>query len=383
MTNTSRTWEELVGTIGPSLAANAARHDVEGSFVSDAYALFRTHRVFSLAVPEELGGGGATHAELCEVIRQLARYCASSALALSMHSHLVAATVWKYRHGQPGEQLLRSIAERELILVSTGATDWVDSTGTMDRVEGGYRVTARKVFGSGAPSADLLLTSAPYLDPNEGALVLHFPVPFTAEGVRVENDWDTLGMRGSGSHTVVLENVFVPDSAIALRRPRGHWHPSWNVVLGVAVPIFMSTYAGIVDAATNLAHREASAKTRVEYLPYLIGELENEAAIVSMSWRDMIDAAANYDFSPTLKIANAQLVRKSIMADAAVRVVEKAAEVCGGRGFFRRFGLERLLRDVHAAAFHPLPEKRQLLFSGRIAMGLDPITGNPAPSAQQ
>lgn len=381
MTDTSRTWKEIAGTIGPSLAANAGKHDIEGSFVSDAYALFRTHHVFSLGVPAELGGGGASHAELCELIRELARFCPSSALALSMHSHLVAATVWKYRHGQPGEQLLRSIAERELILVSTGATDWVDSNGTVDRVDGGYRVSARKVFGSGSPSADLLITSAPYEDPSDGPVVLHFPVPFTAEGVRIENDWDTLGMRGSGSHTVTLDRVFVPDSAIVMRRPRGQWHPSWNVVLGVAVPIFMSAYAGIVDAATAMARREASAKPTVEYLPYLVGELENEAAIVNLSWRAMIDTTANYEFSPTLAIANTQLVHKTIMANAAVRAVEKAVEVCGGRGFFRRFGLERLLRDVHAAAFHPLPEKRQLLFCGRIAMGLDPITGRPAPSA--
>ena len=77
----------------------------------------------------ELGGGGATHAEICRLLRELAHYCGSTALALSMHTHLVAAAVWRHRHGQPGEALLRKIAASELVLVSTGAGDWVDSVG--------------------------------------------------------------------------------------------------------------------------------------------------------------------------------------------------------------------------------------------------------------
>ena len=184
-------------------------------------------------------------------------------------------------------------------------------------------------------------------------------------------------MRGTGSHSIVLERVFVPDRAITLRRPRGRWHASWNVVLGVAVPIYMSAYAGVVDAAAALARREAAAKRGVEFMPYLAGELENDLAIVELAWRDMIAITAEYELAPTLEVANAQLVRKTLMTAAALRAVEKAAEICGGRGFFRNFGLERLLRDIHAAPFHPLPEKRQLQFTGRIAMGLDPITAQP------
>ena len=369
---------EVAGELVPALAAYAPRHDSEGSFVEEAYRLSQKHRLFSMAVPAELGGVGSTHHQTCAAIRELGRHCGSSALALSMHTHLVAAAVWRHRHGQPGEKLLRAIAERELILVSTGATDWVDSNGTMERVDGGYRVTARKVFGSGCSAADLMIASAQHDDPVEGPLVLHFSVPFKAEGVTVGSDWDTLAMRGTGSHTIVLDRVFVPDGAISMRRPRGQWHPSWNVVLGVAVPIYMSAYAGVVDAAAALARREAAGKRGVDFMPYLVGELENEITVVELAWRDMIAVTAEYELSPTLEVANAQLVRKTVMAAAALRAIEKAAEICGGRGFFRSFGLERLLRDVHAASFLPLPEKRQLQFTGRIAMGFDPITGQLA-----
>lgn len=366
----------LARDLGPALAAETERHDIEGTFVQEAYALFKQHRLFSMAVPAELGGGGASHREACATIRELARHCGSAALSLSMHTHLVAATVWKHRHGQPGEAMLRKVADGELVLVSTGATDWVDSNGTMERTDGGFLVSARKVFGSGAPAADMMIASAPYDDPTEGPQVLHFPVPFSAKGVSIGTDWNTMGMRGTGSHTVTLERVFVPESAVALRRPRGQWHPAWNVVLGVAVPIYMSAYAGIVEAAVEMARREARGKRDVGFMPYLVGELENERAVVDMAWRSMVERTNDYDFAPTLEVADAQLVRKTIMANAAVRAVEKAIEICGGRGFFRRFGLERLLRDIHAAPFHPLPEKKQVHFTGMIAMGLDPITGD-------
>ena len=75
----------------------------------------------------------------------------------------------------------------------------------------------------------------------------------------------------------------------------------------------------------------------------------------------------------SLEVANAILVRKTIVADHVLATVEKALEAAGGAGFYRKTGLERLLRDAHGAQFHPLTGKRQHQFTGRIALGLDPI----------
>ena len=105
-------------------------------------------------VPAELGGGGASHAELCALLRELAHACGSTALALSMHAHLLAATVWRWRQGQPVEPLLKRIAAEETVLISSGGSDWIDSSGQAEKVDGGFRVTARKVFSSGCPVGD-------------------------------------------------------------------------------------------------------------------------------------------------------------------------------------------------------------------------------------
>jgi alkylation response protein AidB-like acyl-CoA dehydrogenase len=92
-----------------------------------------------------------------------------------------------------------------------------------------------------------------------------------------------------------------------------------------------------------------------------------------MALREMFEITNDYDVEPTVQHASRMLVRKTISANAAIATVTKAVELVGGGAFFRRQGLERLLRDVQGAQFHPLPEKKQLDFTGRVTLGLSPV----------
>ena len=217
--------------LAPRFAERAAEYDQTDAFVAESYADLKKKKLFSAGVPLELGGGGATHGELCTMLREIGRGCSSSALAFSMHTHLVATTVCRWKHGAPVEPLLRRIAAEELVLVSTGGSDFVDSSGTAEKVDGGYRINARKIFCSGAPAGDLLMTSAIAEDPQAGPTVLHFGIPFNATGVKVHDNWRTLGMRGTGSHDVTIEGVFVPEASIGVRRPGQNGTPSgtWSL----------------------------------------------------------------------------------------------------------------------------------------------------------
>lgn len=363
----------LVHEIGPGFAEVAASHDEADAFVHENYEVLKQHRVFSAMVPAELGGGGASHSEMAAFLRTLAGYCGSTALALSMHQHLIAAAVFNYRNDRPGWKVLEKVAANEMVLVSTGANDWMESNGEVERTDGGYLVTARKPFASGSPGADMLVTSAPYEDPAEGWQVLHFPVPFAAKGVSGLDDWRTLGMRATGSQTVALDKVFVPDEAVVLRRPRGEYHPVWNVVLTVALPLVMSAYVGVAEAAARIATAAARKRRDGPETPYLLGEMTNALTTAQMAVDAMVAIADDWNFAPTAETANEILVRKTICANAVLATVEKAMETAGGAGYYRKAGLERLLRDVHAARYHPLQEKRQHNFTGRLALGLDPI----------
>lgn len=372
MTAPNRHFEELARNLGHSFEQRARVHDREGQFVADNYALLREHKFFSAAVPAELGGGGLSHRELGDLIRRLAGYCGSTALAYSMHSHLVAAAVWRYRHGQPGEALLRKVAQSELVLVSTGAGDWVDSMGRAERVTGGYRVSGLKRFCSSAPMGDLMITSAPLADAS-GDEVLHFPVSLRAEGVRIRDDWDTLGMRATGSHSIELDNVFIAEDAVALRRPRGRWHRSWDVIMTVAIPLYMAPYLGIAERAAEHAREALATRGADDGQLLTLGELYNHLTIAQLAWSDMLAIANGYDVEPTPEHASRMLARKTLIANSARATVEAAIEIAGGGAFFRAHALERLWRDIQGAPFHPLPEKKQLAFSARVALGLPPI----------
>jgi len=374
-------WTGRIEAIGPQLAARADDADREGRFVADNYALLAEHGFIAAAVPRELGGGGATHGEVCEMLRAIAHFCGSTALALSMHQHLVAATVWKYLRGQPGEGLLRRVATENLLLVSTGAGDWLSSNGSLTAVPGGYLYNGLKRFASGSPLGDVLVTSGVFQDPEQGPQVFHFPVPLSAPGVALQRDWDALGMRGTGSNSVELRDVFIPEESVAVKRPQGQWHPVWNVVLLVAAPIYCAPYLGVAESAAEIA--KANLRTRdlegqlsseeFRCVPYVLGEMENALLTARMALRTCIENAKDYDFTPDTARANVTLQAKTILVRAVQDTVDKAMEAVGGRAYFRSLGLERRWRDIQAAEYHPLPEKRQQYITGRLALGLPPI----------
>jgi alkylation response protein AidB-like acyl-CoA dehydrogenase len=366
----SENWTDILREIGPSFAARVAAHDAHDGFVADNYVELRKRRVFSAGVPAELGGGGASYRELCEMLRTLAHVCPSTALALAMHTHILASTVWRWRHAAaPVEPLLRRIAAEELVLVTSGGSDFLAGSGVAEKVDGGYQVTARKIFGSGSPAGHLFMTMAIYQDPKDGPTVLHFAVPLNAPGVKVADNWRALGMRGTGSNDILLDKVFVPDTAIGARRPPGRWGPVFFVIYTIAFPLIYSVYLGVAEAAREIALREAARRRQDPGVQGAVGEMDNELTVARLAVRHMIDVADTDRIGPDE--TNQVLIGRTLSGRAAVRTVEKAMEVAGGPGFYRGLGLERLFRDVQAARYHPLQEKPQTVYTGRYALGLD------------
>lgn len=370
MSTTTAQWSNLANEIGPGFAARATQHDETDTFVSQDYEVLREHRVLSAQVPVELGGGGISHSAMCALLRGLAHHSSSTALALSMHQHLVSSALFNHRRGRPGQKLLEAVAARELVLVSTGANDWLASNGEAVKVEGGYRVNAAKPFASGSPAGDIVVTSAVFEDPAEGSQVIHFPVPTTAEGVTVRLDWVAMGMRGTGSGTVVFKDVFVPEGAVSLRRPRARFHPAYNVIVGCAMPLIMSVYAGVAETA---AERALAVARKRGALPLLLGELQNHLTAAQLAVDSMVAMAADLEFEPSNEFSSAMLVRKTLAANAAIATASKAMEVAGGAGYLRITGIEQLLRDAYASQFHPLPERKQQDLTGRVALGMEPV----------
>jgi alkylation response protein AidB-like acyl-CoA dehydrogenase len=364
-------WSRLMHELGPRFAERAGVHDANDTFVAENFAELKSRGVFAAGVPNELGGGGASYPELCFMLRMLAAYCGSTALALSMHTHVVAAAVWRWkRDPESSEHLLRRVADENLVMVSSGGSDWLTPSGTATRVEGGWKVNARKVFASGIPAGDLLSTQAVYDDPKTGPTVLHFAISAGNPGVAPQDSWYALGMRGTGSQDVIIKDVFVPDSVVLLQRPAGKLSAPFHLSPGmIPLPLVYAVYLGVAEAACEKALALARKRLDNEALPYLVGEMQNDLASARMAHRDMVEAADTGEPGPDT--TNRVWTGRTLVGRAVMRVVERAMEVVGAGSFYRTSELERLFRDIQGARYHRPQEPSQLRFSGRLALGLD------------
>jgi len=357
-------------SILPAIAERAASIDESDSFVAENYALLKEAGLVQAGVPVELGGLGAGVSELSEMLRSLAHVCGSTALAFSMHTHQVAIPAWRWRHQKAAavEPLLKRVAAEQIILLSSGGSDWIGGSGKAEKVEGGYRITARKRFTSGAAAGNILMTGA-VLERQDGKRsVIHFGASMAAPEVRIEDTWRTLGMRGTGSNDVVIENLFIPDGSVAFSRNAGEWHPVFEVIATTAFPLIYAVYLGIAESARDIAIDMIRSKAPNDEAIALVGRMETAIRAAQIAHRWMLDVVARNQ--PSADTVNEIMIGRSLVARHAIEATELAMEVAGGGAFYRANGLERRFRDVQGARYHPMQPGSQARFAGSIALGL-------------
>lgn len=350
------------------IAAGAARADAEDRFVAENYGLLKEAGLVEAGVPQELGGGGAEVRELAGMLRVLGRACGSTALAFSMHTHQVAIPAWRWRHQKLAavEPLLKRVAAERIVLLSSGGSDWIAGSGTAERVDGGFKITGRKVFTSGAAAGDVLMTGA-VLEEGGERFVLHFGAPMRAPEVRVEVTWHTLGMRGTGSHDVVLQGLFVPEAAVALKRKAGEWHPLFHIIATTAFPLVYAAYLGVADRACEIALGLARKRPATPELMSLAGRMQVELRGAEIAHEAMLAVVERS--APSAGSVDDVMIGKTLVAEHAIRAVELAMELAGGAGFYRAAGLERCFRDIQGARYHPMQRGAQAQYTGAMALG--------------
>jgi acyl-CoA dehydrogenase len=347
--------------------------------VSENYVRLKESGYTRLAVPEDLGGLGASMRQVCYAQAELAKGCAATALAVTMHHYNVLAQGWRRRNNVAGaEAVLRRVAAENLILMTSGGSDGVWPSSVATRENGGYRVNGRKIFCSQAPVGDVISTMARFDDPTEGPVTLLMSVPMRSAGIEIIETWDTLGMRATSSHDLIMTDVYVAENQIVARRPWGRNDPALRNALVHFAPLAGAVYWGIGAGARDEAVRAVLARpTRGATAPVddpliqrRVGQME---ALLRTGWWALIASVEELgdDYRPTPEAVNTVMIAKAEAASKAILVVDLAMETVGGAAYYRTSPLERAYRDVRAGTIHPFnPEKTQL-HAGRMALGVE------------
>lgn len=361
---------DIAQELGSIFARRAEQTTNDDSFVADNFAQLKSAGLVEAGVPVELGGGGASVDELAEMLRVLAYHCGSTALAFSMHTHQVAIPAWRWTHQKAAavEPLLKRIASERLILLSSGGSDWIGGSGKAEKVEGGYRITGRKIFSSGSPAGDLMMTGAILEKDGEPPMVLHFGIPMNSPQVKVLDTWRALGMRGTGSNDVLIDGHVVPETAISVQRKAGEWHPLFQIIGTIAFPLIYSVYLGVAESARDIAIGMARKKQADPHAVQMAGRMDTELAAARMAREWMLEAVRLN--APSAATINKVMIGKQLVTQHAIAAVELAMELAGGAGFYRAAGLERRFRDIQAARYHPLQAGKQAQYAGAMALGL-------------
>jgi indole-3-acetate monooxygenase len=365
-----RTVIDIARDLGPVFAQRASETTDADKFVADNFALLKSSGLVEAGVPAELGGSGADVDELAAMLRTLAYHCGSTALAFAMHTHQVAVPAWRWTHQKATavEPLLKRIATERIQLLTSGSSDWLNGSGKAEKVDGGFRITARKIFASGAPTGDLLMTSAVLENEGEPPMVLHFGIPMNSPNVKIIETWRTLGMRGTGSHDILIDGHVVPEAGVALRRTPGEWHPLFHIISSIAFPLVYSVYLGVAESARDLAISLAKRKQPNHSIIELAGRMDTELTAARLAHESML-AAIRLN-APSAETVNQVMIGRQLVGRHAIAAVDLAMELAGGAGFYRAAGLERKFRDIQAARYHPLQSGPQAQYAGAMALGL-------------
>lgn len=367
-------------------AARAPAYDRENRFFTEDFEELRESGYLLLAIPEELGGGGRSLAEVVREQRRLGYYAAPTALAVNMHLYWtgVAADLW--RAGDKSLLWLLEEAAHGEIFAAGHAESGNDipvllSTTRAERVEGGYRFTGRKSFGSLSPVWTFLGlhgmdTSGPT------PKIVHAFMPRDTEGYRIEETWDVMGMRATRSDDTVLEHTFIPDRYVSRIIPAGAAGVDLFVlaIFAWALLGFGNIYYGLAQRALDLTVASMKTKRSIALSRTMAyhAEVQHRIAEMGLAMEPIgphLERIAE-DWSSGVQHGAAWpakiVAAKYHAVESAWKVVDLALELGGGFGIFRRSGLEQIFRDARLGRIHPANSLFTHELVAKTLLGIDP-----------
>ncbi|MBI1378530.1 MAG: acyl-CoA dehydrogenase [Frankiales bacterium] len=370
----------------PALAERADEHDRTGRFPVEDVADLRAAGLLGLMAPTRLGGAGAGFADYAEVAMALASGAGATALVYNMHCSVtgaLASTPDDVARAMGVPDSYFAMRDRVLSAAVGGAFFGVAMsergagsrlsaiTTSYEPVEGGFRIRGSKTFCSGAGHADAYLVAA-----RRGELLSYFLVP-AGPGVVVEETWDSMGMRATGSHDLHLDVVVSPDTLVGgvegIALLLAQVMPQWLVASYAAV------YVGVAQSAIDAGVEHARTRG-LERLPAVRARLGRAEARVAAARLVVLEAARRVDEAPGDPDTNRWVWRAKLTAgETAMDVAASVLEAAGTSATRRGNPLERIFRDARCGSLQPATSDVCADWLGTAVLGVDPDNAAQVP----
>jgi alkylation response protein AidB-like acyl-CoA dehydrogenase len=354
----------VLSKLSKTFSERAPLHDVENSFPHENIQDLRNAGYVTWTTPVRFGGQGMSLYSLVLCQEQLARGDGSTALAIGWHVGIIL-NLTESQAFPPAlyDEVCQSVITRGALINSCASEPVTGSPSRGGRpqttavpTEGGYRLTGRKTYSSLSPELNWVIVTAGV----EGSeAVGEFLV--TGDDIHIEETWNVMGMRSTGSHDILLEDVFVPTHhVVSLSVPGQKSHRSQT---GIGWTLHIpACYLGIALNARDVAMQYAATYqpnslphpiAKVPHIEEKLGQIELKLLAARTL---MYDVARRYDeatpdqrltFRPQLSAV------KTLATNTAIEVVDLAMRVVGAKSLSRDFVLERLYRDVRAGLHNP------------------------------
>jgi alkylation response protein AidB-like acyl-CoA dehydrogenase len=372
----------LAAELADRYAERAATYDRENRFPFENFRELHESGYLALTVPEEYGGRGATPLELARAQERLAQGDGSTALGATMHLGMIGRLAETHLWPEPlFAAICRDVVERGALInaahsepdLGSPSRGGLPST-TAVRTPRGWRINGRKSWTTLAPALTYVNLLATAIEEGREPRRANFLLRADTAGVRVVETWDNLGMRATGSHDLVLEDVEVPVDA--LLPDAGSTVPgdgrAWGTFASGAVFLGLATAArdcAIAYAKTRTPNGMSGPIAELQTVQHRIAEIE----LLLLQARTLLyDTAERWERFPAQRDALTWRLAavKYTISNHSIRIGDYALRVTGSAGLSRAMPLERIVRDLRVSIGQPPIDDAALTIIGRAALGV-------------
>lgn len=376
--------QELLDT----LHQRAPGYDLDNAFCHADIDDLKEAGFFRMCVPESMGGLGMSFDEIMRETRTLAYYAPATALCANMHTYWCGVALSLHLSGDHScDWILEEAMAGEIFAAghseAGNTVPLLMSTTQAEKVEGGYRFTGRKGFGSLSPVWTRYGIHGLDASDPENPKIIHAFMNRDNENYEIMDNWDVMGMRATGSNDTVLKGAFVPDDRISRIVPAGAGGVDLFVlsIFAWALTAFANIYYSIANRICDLTFEAVKGKDALglsgsmslhpetqHHVAEMLLEMEAMEPQLDRMGREWTEGVDHGPFWVVRIVST-----KYNVVEAAWRVADMGMEISGGFGMFKKSELERLFRDCRAGRFHPANSNltHELLSKGILGIDLD------------